>query len=55
MVVFYWRTARPLCVEGTGGVHDLFDGAPSGSGASRHRSFGTTILSEGSWPIVWHW
>jgi hypothetical protein len=30
-----------------GGVRDLFDGAPPGSGASAYLSFGTTIFGGG--------
>jgi hypothetical protein len=38
-------TLSVLMVQG--GVRDLLDGAPSGSGASEYLSFGTTIFGGG--------
>lgn len=47
MVVCYRRPAHPLRADGPGGVRDLLDGAPAGSGASAYLSFGTTIVGGG--------
>jgi len=43
-------TLSVLMVQG--GVRDLLDGAPPGSGASAYLSFGTTISEEDCWQVL---